>query len=301
MAQKRARWVQYLGAAAPPSDGEPGALLRRPTGFTPGWRARVETLAPFFDRLNSSNADVEHEMEGMRERALQRDDQCKFLKLGGDGLLFIRVSRIIADDPAKYIFSAPSIIPGLGEQPHGLFHLTHAVWRVRARTHTSPRTLARAVEAARTRFRRSLPLPPSPVLPPSPLACAILQIFNDFIMACMEVIGNSQVQVDPTVEEHNAVQHAIQIVIRACAEYVRELCDEVGATPFTAKERCIKALERNIDAAELVHFLDDGGFLVLQHKNAVRSDDEHILDLSWREFITLGRSVAGHKTQYAPH
>ena len=155
--------------------------------------------------------------------------------------------------------------------------------------------------AARTRFRRSLPLPPSPALPPSPLACAILQIFNDFIMACMEVIGNSQVQVDPTVEEHNAVQHAIQIVIRACAEYVRELCDEVGATPFTAKERCIKALERNIDAAELVHFLDDGGFLVLQHKNAVRSDDEHILDLSWREFITLGRSVAGHKTQYAPH
>ena len=91
----------------------------------------------------------------------------------------------------------------------------------------------------------------------------------------------------------------MQILIRAAAEYVRELSDEVGAIPFAMKSKFIAACERNIDMAELVHFLDDGGFLVLQHKNAVRTDDERLLDLSWREFVTLGRSVAGHKTQCA--
>ena len=75
-------------------------------------------------------------------------------------------------------------------------------------------------------------------------------------------------------------------------EYVRELSDEVGAIPFAMKSKFIAACERNIDMAELVHFLDDGGFLVLQHKNAVRTDDERLLDLSWREFVTLGPSFA---------
>jgi hypothetical protein len=192
-------------------------------------------------------------MQGMRQRALAADPSCKLLKLGGDGLLYIRMLRLIADNPAEYLQKAPAVIPGLGEQPHGLFHLTHAVWR----------------------------------------------IFNDFIMICMDAIGNEQVQLDPKVEEHNAVQHAMQILIRAAAEYVRELSDEVGAIPFAMKSKFIAACERNIDMAELVHFLDDGGFLVLQHKNAVRTDDERLLDLSWREFVTLGRSVAGHKTQCA--
>ena len=69
-------------------------------------------------------------MQGMRDCAEAADPELKFLKLGGDGLLFMRISRIIADNPDEYIRKAPSIIPGLGEQPHGLFHLTDAVWRV---------------------------------------------------------------------------------------------------------------------------------------------------------------------------
>ena len=60
--------------------------------------------------------------------------------------------------------------------------------------------------------------------------------------------------------------------------HLRELSDEVGAIPFAMKSKFIAACERNIDMAELVHFLDDGGFLVLQHKNAVRTDDERLLD-----------------------
>ena len=82
-------------------------------------------------------------------------------------------------------------------------------------------------------------------------------------MICMDVIGNEQATATPTVSEHNAVQHAIQIVIRASAEYVRELSDEVGAIPFTQVEKFILVCERNIDLAELVHFLFDGGFLIL--------------------------------------
>lgn len=136
VAQKRRRWISYLAKATPPDDGGPGALLARPTGFKPAWRARVETLQPFFGRLNSSNDDVEHELQGMRERALAADPDLKFLKMGGDGLLFIRISHLLAENPDEYIHKAPAIIPGLGEQPHGLFHLTDAVWRVLAHTRT---------------------------------------------------------------------------------------------------------------------------------------------------------------------
>ena len=106
-------------------------------------------------------------------------------------------------------------------------------------------------------------------------------------MLCMDELGNTQAPAQPTVSEHNAVQHAIQILIRASAEYVRELSDEVGAIPYTQVEKFMATCDRNIDLAELVHFLHDGGFLILQHKNAVREDKEDVIDLSWREFVTL--------------
>ena len=146
------------------------------------------------------------------------------------------------------------IIPVLGEQPHGLFHITHAVWR----------------------------------------------LYVDFIFACADAVGNAQVQRDPTVEEHNAVQHFFGIVVRACSEYLVELSDDVGGMPFERVDAFIEAAERNIDLAHLVHFLYDGGFLVLEFKNAVRRNSTQTLNRDWREFVTLGRSVAGHKTLYAP-
>jgi hypothetical protein len=123
------------------------------------------------------------------------------------------------------------------------------------------------------------------------------QIFNDFIMACAGVLGNEQVPEDPKVEQHNHVQHFMQILIRACSEYIAELCSGHGATPYALVDHFIQKAEQNIDFAHLVHFLYDFGFLMLQFKQSVRTNGHGMLNLNWREFVTLGRSVAGHKTQ----
>ena len=91
----------------------------------------------------------------------------------------------------------------------------------------------------------------------------------------------------------------MQILIRACSEYLVELSDGVGGTDFALADEFLRQCERNIDLAYLAHFLYDGGFLVLQFKQSVRANKDKELNLAWREFVTLGRSVAGHKTQCA--
>ena len=127
---KRERFVDFLNLARPPAGGEPGPLLARPVGFTPGWHARVETLPPLFNRLQASYDDVEHEADYIIAEAKRRDPECAMVVAGGDGAWFQRYVHLVARKQHKYLRSKPVVIPKLGEQPHGLFHITHAGWRV---------------------------------------------------------------------------------------------------------------------------------------------------------------------------
>jgi hypothetical protein len=53
------------------------------------------------------------------------------LMLGGDGLSYIRIIARLAQNPMFYLFhhDKPSIVPRLGEHPHGTYHVLHGEWR----------------------------------------------------------------------------------------------------------------------------------------------------------------------------
>lgn len=125
VAGKRRRFVDYLDAA------RAGTLLQRPPGPEPAWRARQHVREPMPYRLQSSDTDCAFEFARMRSAALTADAACKFVAGGGDGLTMIRAYHAVARDKHKYLDTAPALLPILGEQPHGAFHITHAGHRVR--------------------------------------------------------------------------------------------------------------------------------------------------------------------------
>jgi len=109
-----------------------------------------------FDVLQSSYADVEHEMQVMTAWAREEGSQ-QIIFMAGDGLAIMRLNHILANKPDMYIDMAPLVIPiqGIvfwrcaricqprltgphvlyicivsGEHPHGLFHAMHCHWRL---------------------------------------------------------------------------------------------------------------------------------------------------------------------------
>ena len=85
-------------------------------------------------------------------------------------------------------------------------------------------------------------------------------------------------------------------MIRAAAEYIHEISRGSGGLDYEDVGAFIRAAEQNIDLAWLVHYLYHGGFLLVQFKQALRSNDSAKLDDNWREFVTLAR--AANKTNY---
>ena len=124
VAGKRRRFVAFLDAA------RAGTLLQRPPGPEPAWRlqslpgASQHVREPMPYRLQSSDTDCAFEFARMRSAALTADAACKFVAGGGDGLTMIRAYHAVARDKHKYLDTAPALLPILGEQPHGAFHIT---------------------------------------------------------------------------------------------------------------------------------------------------------------------------------
>ena len=81
-----------------------------------------------WDKLQSSNADVEHEIDVMRRHPAHL--QSVLMLCGGDGLSEMRMEHAIARDPRKYLFSFPMLLPIRGEHPHGTTHTLHGGWRL---------------------------------------------------------------------------------------------------------------------------------------------------------------------------
>lgn len=97
------RWVLFLRAE------RNGTLLDRPQ-VAPLWKPYKTYHEPMFDVLQSSYADVEHELNVMRNAFIKES----VLFVAGDGLALMRLNHLLAAKPELYFDTAPFIIPVQG-------------------------------------------------------------------------------------------------------------------------------------------------------------------------------------------
>lgn len=118
------RWQHYLERAVR------GQLDERPLFQSPYPPTHFVWRPPIRDRLQSSYNDVNFEIDFIRSNPSHANSAV--LMLGGDGLTYMRMIWRIAQNPRFYLFntSKPTIIPRLGEHPHGTYHVLHGDWRI---------------------------------------------------------------------------------------------------------------------------------------------------------------------------
>ena len=104
------RWQVFL------RDARNATLLDRPP-VPPLWRPHKVYHPPMFDVLQSSYADVEHELLVMRNKFANES----VLFVAGDGLALMRMNHLLAANPDVYFDQTPFVIPLQG------------VWHARAR------------------------------------------------------------------------------------------------------------------------------------------------------------------------
>jgi hypothetical protein len=127
------------------------------------------------------------------------------------------------------------------------------------------------------------------------------RLFAPFIMWCAGAVKNKQVVEDPTVKVFNSHRFFfLNVLTRACAEYLNFLAQSPGAPNFDDPGPILAHAEANIDFAWVCHFAHDAGFFVLDFLQAVRGNESQKLDLLWREFFASAHSSTANKTQYVP-
>jgi hypothetical protein len=119
---QRRRWGHYLDLASG------GSIWVDEHFVSPYPPTRFHFHDPIFDRLQSSYADVNFELDLMRSSTFHRFSEG--IMLGGDGLSFMRLIHRLSQDPRRYLETMPVVIPRMGENPHGLFHFMHGDWRI---------------------------------------------------------------------------------------------------------------------------------------------------------------------------
>ena len=122
--------------------------------------------------------------------------------------------------------------------------------------------------------------------------------FRPLILAFSRVLNNKQLTFDPLVSEYNKVRYGLYVIMRACGEYLVEICATPGAMPYEVTGAFIEAAERNIDLAWVVHLLYDFLYLWWDFKQAVRCNNSKHIDLLWAEFVPYGRTTVANKTHY---
>ena len=108
-ANRTERWGRFLRAA------RNGRLLERPN-TPPLWQPHKEYHEPMWDKLQSSYADVEHELRVMcgREPPPKPPGQFrgyKILFVAGDGLALMRMNHLLANKCDVFINQTPVVIP----------------------------------------------------------------------------------------------------------------------------------------------------------------------------------------------
>ena len=97
-------------------------------------------------------------------------------------------------------------------------------------------------------------------------------LHRQFIMWCAHQpeVNNKQVVEDPNVSQFNTHRFFfLNVLTRACAEYINFLADSPGAPSFDDPAPILAQAEKNIDFAWVCHFLYDAGFAVLDFLQAV--------------------------------
>ena len=87
-------------------------------------------------------------------------------------------------------------------------------------------------------------------------------------------------------------------MIRASSEWLYEKSRGRGGLDFEDVPGFLRAAENNIDLAWVAHYLYDGGYLLLDFKQALRANKSDRLDEDWAEFVTLARTGSANKTHY---
>ena len=116
-ANRTARWRRFLANA------RNGKLLERPAN-PPLWQPHKVYYEPMWDVLQSSYADVEHElrvMSGMEPPPPAAPGPFRSFKIifvAGDGLALMRLNHLLANKSEIYIDQSPVIIPIQGARAH---------------------------------------------------------------------------------------------------------------------------------------------------------------------------------------
>ena len=119
---QRARWSSFLDQAAI------GCIWDTEPFDSPYPQTKFFYHPPIFDRLQSSYADVNFELDLMRSNSFHKYSDA--LMLGGDGLSYMRLIHRLSQDPRRYLETKPVVMPRMGENPHGLYHFMHGDWRI---------------------------------------------------------------------------------------------------------------------------------------------------------------------------
>lgn len=122
VANQRARWIHYLLRV------QNGQFDEDPNWTSPYPPTHFVWHPPIKDRLQSSYDDVNFEVDWIRRDAHHRNSAA--VMLGGDGLTYQRIISRLSQNPRAYLWTAPIIIPRLGEHPHGTYHVLHGDWRI---------------------------------------------------------------------------------------------------------------------------------------------------------------------------
>ena len=97
---RSSRWGRFFNAL------KSGRLLDRPR-VAPTWVPHKEYMPPMFDRLQSSYADVRHEMNTMRDKY----PKSRILFIAGDGLSLMRMNHLLASEPDEFLDQSPAVVP----------------------------------------------------------------------------------------------------------------------------------------------------------------------------------------------
>ena len=120
------------------------------------------------------------------------------------------------------------------------------------------------------------------------------------LLTILHAIHHSECKMDFTVSAFNDYDFATAILIEGIAKYFMKLSDSGGMPPLADSAMVLGACAGNIDLEWLAHYLHDYGFLYWEMRQAVRSNNSALIDLTWRECTSFMHSDLSHKTQYAP-
>ena len=126
------------------------------------------------------------------------------------------------------------------------------------------------------------------------------RLWFEFLEPLLKAMDYCYIKDDFTVKESKHFEFALNITMRASAEFLDEVARNGSQVGYDQMRIFLQLAERNIDAAYIVHFLYDYAFMYHQMRRSIRVGDAKAIDLCWREAFTTFHTKEANKTQYSP-